>query len=173
LFYGWAKRNTRPQVKSDERRKRNKLNGMLCVDAISGEEFFRLSPGSKTEDVSEYLAELCLDNVELGYDQICIILDNNPTHKQKMQSQLALHLKQMGLAKSITVEYLYLPPYSPQLNLVEYVIHLVRLRFLHHLPMETTLEQIEQKLFQFLDSNQFLSALQVQKTLNFIFSLVT
>ena len=41
-----------------------------------------------------------------------------------MQSQLALHLKQMGLAKSITVEYLYLPPYSPKLNLVEYVIHL-------------------------------------------------
>jgi len=46
LFYGWAERNTRPEVKSDER-KRNKLNGLLCVDALSGEEFFRLSPGSK------------------------------------------------------------------------------------------------------------------------------
>jgi len=45
LFYGWAER-TRPEVKSDER-KRNKLNGLLCVDALSGEEFFRLSPGSK------------------------------------------------------------------------------------------------------------------------------
>jgi len=64
LFYGWAERNTRPEVKSDER-KRNKLNGLLCVDALSGEEFFRLSPGSKTEDVSEYPAELCLDCVEL------------------------------------------------------------------------------------------------------------
>ena len=121
-----------------------------------------------------------------------------------MQSQLAVHLQQMGLAKSITVEYLYLPPYSPRhakrvkrasasghspcLNLVEYVIHLARLKFLHHLPMETTLEQIEREarwsfpslcnhvvehqLFQFLDSNQFLSAQQVQNTLNFIFSLV-
>ena len=39
LFYSWAERNTRPQVKSDERKKRNKLNGMLCVDAVSGEEF--------------------------------------------------------------------------------------------------------------------------------------
>jgi hypothetical protein len=56
LFYGWAERNTRPQVKSDEGRERNKLNGLLCVDAVSGEEFFRLSPGCKTEDVSEYLA---------------------------------------------------------------------------------------------------------------------
>lgn len=132
-----------------------------------------MSPDSKTEDVSEYLAELCLDCVELGYDKLCIILDNNPTHKHKMQSQLILHLEQMGLRESITVECLYLPSYSPKLNLVEYVIHLVRLKLLHHLPMETTLEQIEQKLFQFLDSNQFLSAPQVQNTLNFIFSLVT
>jgi transposase len=84
-----------------------------------------------------------------------------------MQSQLARHLQQMGLRKSITVEYLYLPSYSPKLNLVEYVIHLLRLKFLHHLPMETTLLQIEQKLVQFL------SAHQVQKTLNFIFSLTT
>ncbi len=92
LFYGWAERNTRPEVKSDERT-RNKLNGLLCIDALSGEEFFRLSPGSKTEDISEYLAELCLDSVELGYTKLCIILDNNPTHKQKMQAQLVVHLQ--------------------------------------------------------------------------------
>ena len=171
LFYGWAERNTRPQVESDERT-RNKLNGLLCVDALSGEEFFRLSPGSKTEDISEYLAELCLDCVELGYTKLCIILDHNPTHKQKMRAQLALHLLQMGLAKAITVECLYVPAYSPKLNLVEYVIHLLRLRFLHHLPLGTTLAQIEQQLALFLKSNQFLSAQQVQKTLNFIFSSV-
>lgn len=53
------------------------------------------------------------------------------------------------------------------------MIHLLRLRFLHHLPIGTTLEQIEQQLEHFLESNQFLWAGQVQKTLNFIFSLVT
>jgi transposase len=78
----------------------------------------------------------------------------------------------MGLAQAISVELLYVPSYSPKLNLVEYVIHLLRLRFLHHLPVGTTLSQIEQQLEQFLASNQFLSAQQVQKTLNFIFSLV-
>lgn len=36
----------------------HKLNGLLCIDALSGEEFFQLSPGSKTEDVSEYLASV-------------------------------------------------------------------------------------------------------------------
>ena len=89
-----------------------------------------------------------------------------------MRTQLALHLEQMGLARAISVELLYVPSYSPKLNLVEYVIHLLRLRFLHHLPVGTTLSQIEQQLEQFLASNQFLSAQQVQKTLNFIFSLV-
>jgi len=77
---------------------------LLCIDALNGKEFFRLSPSSKTEDVSEYLAELCLECVELGYTKLCIILDNNPTHKQKMQAQLAVHLQQMGLAEAITVE---------------------------------------------------------------------
>lgn len=82
LFYGWAERNTRPEVKSDERI-RNKLNGLLCVDALSGEEFFRLSPGSKTEDISEYLAELCLDCVELGYTKLCIIQGQQPHPQAK------------------------------------------------------------------------------------------
>jgi hypothetical protein len=171
LFYGWAERNTRPEVESDEST-RNKLNGFLSVDAVSGAEFFRLSSGSKTEDVSEYLAELCLESVELGYTKLCIILDNNSTHKQKMQAQLAVHLQEMGLARSITVECLYVPPYSPKLNLVEYVIHLLRLRFLHHLPVGTSLGQIGQQIENFLESHQFLSAEQVQKTLRHIFSLV-
>ena len=118
------------------------------------------------------MAELCLDSVELGYTKLCIILDNNPTHKRKMQAQLMVHLQEMGLAKAIAVEFLYTPSYSPKLNLVEYVIHLLRLRFLHHLPVGTTLNQIAQQLDMFLVSNQFLSAEQVQKTLNFIFSLV-
>jgi transposase len=90
-----------------------------------------------------------------------------------MRTQLAELLLQMGLAQEIKLEFIYLPPYSPKLNLVEYVIHLLRLRFLHHLPLGTTLECIEQKLEDFLCSYQFLSAEQVQKTLNFIFASVT
>lgn len=158
-------------MKSNERT-RHKLNGLLCVDALSGEEFFCLTPQAKTEDISLYFAALCLECVELGFEQLCIILENNSTHKQKMKAQLMLHLQQMGLSNEITVELLYLPSYSPKLNLVEYVIHLLRLRFLHHLPLGTTLAQIEQQLKQFFSANQFLSAAQVQNTLNFIFSLV-
>ena len=172
IFYGWAERNTRPQVPSDES-VRHKLNGLLCVDALSGEEFLRLSPQAKSEDVSLYLAELCLDCIELGVTKLSILLDNNPTHKQKMRTQLTKHLVQMGLAEELKLEFIDLPSYSPKLNLVEYVIHLLRLRFLHHLPIGTSLDCIEQKLENFLRSQQFLCAEQVQKTLNFIFTSIT
>ena len=90
-----------------------------------------------------------------------------------MQPQLAEHIKQMGLASQIELEFIYLPPYSPKLNLVEYVIHLLWLRFLHHLPIGTSVEAIEHQLEPFLQLQQFLCADQVQKTLNFIFASVT
>lgn len=171
VFYGWAERNTRPQVPSDEK-VRHRLNEFLCVDAFSGEEFLRLSAEAKSEDVSLYLAELCLDCIELGIKKLTIVLDNNPTHKQRMRSQLSEHLVQMGVVDEIELEFIDVPPYSPKLNLVEYVIHLLRLRFLHHLPLGTTLLQIKQQLEQWLQNRQFLSAGQVQKTLNFIFKSV-
>ena len=132
----------------------------------------RLSDKAKTEDISIYLAEFCLDYIELGFDKLSIVLDNNTTHKQKMRTQLMVHLQQMGLSNEIEVEFIYLPAYSPKLNLVEYVIHLIRLRFLHHLPIGTSLQDIEQQLAKFLQSHQFLNAEQVQKTLNYILALV-
>ena len=36
-YYGWVEKNTRPQVPSNESKKREKLNGLLAVDAVSGE----------------------------------------------------------------------------------------------------------------------------------------
>lgn len=47
IFYGWAEKNTRPQVPSNERGRRNKLNGMLAVDAVTGEEYLKLKEKSR------------------------------------------------------------------------------------------------------------------------------
>jgi hypothetical protein len=64
-------------------------------------------------------------------------------------------------------------PPIPQVELSGVCDSPAAIAVLHHLPIGTTLEQIQQQLEQFLDSHQFLSAEQVQKTLSFIFSLVT
>ncbi len=130
IFYDWAEKNTRPQIKSNERGRRNKLNGMLCVDAMTGEEYLRLKDKSKTEDVSSYLWELCLDCLKQSITKISVILDNNSTHKQKMQAQLQAHLSELGIQDKIIIEFIYTPPYSPDFNLAEYIIHLVRLQLL-------------------------------------------
>ncbi len=41
IFYAWAQKNTRPQVPSNERGRRQKLNGMMSVDTVTGEEYLR------------------------------------------------------------------------------------------------------------------------------------
>ena len=39
IFYGWAEKNTAPEVPSNERGGRNKLNGMILVNAFTADAF--------------------------------------------------------------------------------------------------------------------------------------
>ena len=48
IFYGWAPKNTRPEIPSNEKGRRNKLNGMISVDAFTGKEYLELKEKSKT-----------------------------------------------------------------------------------------------------------------------------
>ena len=117
---------------SDESKKREKLkNGLLAIDAVSGEEFLRLVPTAKTEDLALYLGELCSYCIQEKIKHLTIILDNNSTHKDKLHRYLSAELSTSGIEEQITVEFVYTPPYSPNFNLVEYLIHLLRLRLLH------------------------------------------
>ncbi len=59
---------------------------MISVDALIGEEYLKLKEKSKTEDVSDYIAQLCQDCVSKGFNKLTVILDNNSTHKDKMKS---------------------------------------------------------------------------------------
>ena len=72
-YYGWAEKNTRPQVPSDESKKREKLNGLLAVDASSGEEFLRLVAIAKTEDLALYFGELCKECIQARIKHLTII----------------------------------------------------------------------------------------------------
>lgn len=172
IFYDWAEKNTRPQIKSNERGRRNKLNGMLCVDAMTGEEYLRLKDKSKTEDVSSYFLEFCLDCLKQSITKVSVILDNNSTHKQKMQAQLQAHLSELGIQDKIIVEFIYTPPYSPDFNLAEYIIHLVRLQLLHHLPVSITIEQVREKLENYFHCSQLQTPKQILNIIEHIYSLV-
>lgn len=170
LFYAWAEKNSRPEIPSNER-KRNKVNGLLCVDAVNGEEYLSLKPKAKSEDVTSYLADLCSDCVNQGITKLSIILDNNSTHKQKMRTQLRNRLSELELQEKIELEFIDTPPYSPDFNLAEYIIHLLRLHVLHHQPIEIGIQQVEEKLQKFLQNNQVQTPEQIQKTIAHICSL--
>jgi hypothetical protein len=171
-YYGWAEKNTRPQVPSDESKKREKLNGLLAVDAVSGEEFLRLVPTAKTEDLALYFGELCKDCIHERIKHLTIVLDNNSTHKDKLRRYLWAELFTSGIDEQITVEFVYTPPYSPNFNLVEYLIHLLRLRLLHHLPSVTSIEQVEMRLKTFFETQQLQTPIQISNTIQHIYNLI-
>ncbi|NEO34567.1 MAG: IS630 family transposase [Symploca sp. SIO3C6] len=172
LFYGWAEVNTRFEVPSDEKRKRNKVNGFLSVDAVSGTENLLLLPHSKSHDVAHYLALVCDDAVEEGYTKLTIYLDNNSTHKEKMRSRLTTLLSDLELNDKITVEFIDIPAYSPKFNLAKYIIHQIRLKVLHQMPVDATITTIRKELETVLENAQFQTAEQIKKTLRHICNLV-
>lgn len=142
------------------------------MDALTGKEYLRLSDKAKAEDVAGYLTELVLDSVKEGYSKLTVILDNCKTHNKKMRGLLADALIEFAVAEKIEVEFIDLPAYSPDFNLVEYIIHLLRLQILHHQPVGVTLEQVKERLAQHVQSRQLQTPEQIQNTLRHIWSLI-
>ena len=171
IFYEWAEKNTRPEVLSNEKGRRNKLNRMISVDAFTGLEYLKLKEKSKTENVSDYFLQLCQDCLREGFDKLTIILDNNSTHKKKMKSQLKFHLINAQISDKIVVDFIHTPTYSPNFNLVEYIIHLLRLKLLHHLSLDLNIQQVQDKLEKFFQFNQLQTPEQIQNIIRHICTL--
>ena len=78
----------------------------------------------------------------------------------------------LGIDEQITVEFVDTPPDSPNFNLVEYLIHLLRLRLLHHLPIGTSIEQIEMRLQTFFETQQLQTPIQISNTIQHVYNLI-
>jgi len=170
-YYGWAKRNTRPKVKSNERHRR-RVNGMLAIDILSAEEYLWVNSHAQSDDVARYMAHLAADSLQEGYHKLEVVLDHNTTHKEKMKRIFKQECLQLGIDNKIEVIFSYLPVYSPKLNIAEYAIHLLRQRCLHHRPYGMTLEEIQQVLGEELASRTILSQKQIANLLHHIENLV-
>ena len=153
-------------------RRRNKLNGMLSVDVFTGKEYLKIEEKSKTEDVSEYFLQLCQDCIKEGFSKLTVILDNNSTHKDKMKAQLKANLFSLKIENKIIVDFIHTPTYSPNFNLVEYIIHLLRLQLLHHLPLNVSIQQVKDKLENYFKFNQLQTPEQIQNIIEHICALV-
>jgi len=170
LFYGWARRNTRFQVPSNERQ-RDRLNGLLGVDAVSGALFLRLVPRARALDLVPYFHDLALDTQHQGYHTLAIILDNCCTHKDTLRYEVWQAIRAEPELQTFTLRWEDTPAYSPALNLAEYLIHQVRLQLLHHCPTTYSLADIQTRLLTLVKETVLQTPEQIKNTLNHIFGL--
>ena len=97
------------------------------------------------------MAQLYQDCIQEGFDKLTAILDNNSIHKNK-----------------IVVDFIHTPTYSPNFNLVEYIMHILRLRLLHHLPLVVDIQQVQEKLENYFKFNQLQTPHQIQNIIQHI-----
>lgn len=85
-----------------------KANSIGCF-MLNGIDTISFPIHTKAEDFCEFLAEVRYWN---PIRRICLVLDNFATHKAKRVREEA---------KKLNIELIYLPPYSPDLNPIEYL----------------------------------------------------
>jgi predicted XRE-type DNA-binding protein len=140
----------------------------LSIDLVSADCFFVARNAAKSEDIAAYFADLAAQYQAKGFKQLVIFLDRNPTHKHKMQHMFAERTTHLD----IQTRFHLMAAYSPKLNLVEYVIHLIRQKVLHHADCKTSLAAFESSIKELCDTHQLFSKEQIVNTLVHIESLI-
>ena len=85
---------------------------------------------TKKEDFCQFLDEVRSNNPKY---RICLILDNFATHKAKTVKEKA---------RALNIELIYLPPYSPDINPIEYLWKSIK-RIISSSEIENKLELVE------------------------------
>ena len=76
---------------------------------LNGIDTIMFPSRTKKEEFCQFLVEIRKNN---PLNRICLLLDNFATHKAKSVKEKA---------KELNIELIYLPPYSPDLNPIEYL----------------------------------------------------
>jgi len=145
-----------------------RFNGLLAIELFTAESFFQASKQAKSEDIARYFADLVTKFQGMGVNQIHIFFDRNATHRAKMQKIFA----ELTAKLTIKTTFHLMAAYSPKLNLVEYAIHLIRQKVLHHADCKKTLAQFENSIKELCLNKKILSKEQIINILDYIEKLV-
>jgi putative transposase len=85
-----------------------KANSIGCF-MLNGHDSIMFPNQTKSEDFCQFLMDIRSRN---SINRICLVLDNFATHKAK---------KVREKADELDIKLIYLPPYSPDLNPIEYL----------------------------------------------------
>jgi transposase len=96
------------ELKQKKKTAHLRANSIGCF-MLNGIDTIAFPVHTKTEDFRQFLTEVRNRNSD---NRICLVLDNFATHKAKSVKDRA---------KELNIELIYLPPYSPDLNPIEYL----------------------------------------------------
>jgi len=102
----WSFSGERPTIYKNTTKLRANTFGFY---ALNGNSVIEFREHSKKEDVCEFLREVQAKNPE---KRIIVILDNFSSHKAEDTVQCA---------EDCEIDLIYLPPYSPDLNPIEFI----------------------------------------------------
>jgi transposase len=105
--YGWFERGVDAELPSNSGRQRVNINGAVNIDTLNVTVDFTHSVNS--ESVIRLMEQLIENNPDA--QTIYIILDNASYYHSK---EVEEYRKKLG-----KIKFLFLPPYSPNLNLIE------------------------------------------------------
>jgi len=141
---------------------------LLAIELFSADCFFQASKRAKSEEIAQYFADLATAYQAKGFEKLEVFLDRNSTHKAKMQNLFATSTTHL----TIEVRFHLMAPYSPKLNLVEYAIHLIRQKVLHHADCKTSLSQFEKLIKELCENQKVITKQQIINILAHIESLI-
>lgn len=122
----WAKKGQQPLIKTPGGRKGINIIGV--VDPATGRVFAEFVDSLKTDEFQRFLQQVLAEFG--GLHKIWIILDNARVHHAKA---LQLFLQEVQGA----LELIYLPSYSPDLNVIERLWRLLRKEVTHNMYFPT------------------------------------
>lgn len=135
----------------------------MAIEIAQAECFLECHNPMRSDTVA-----LCIHNTaeklqQADFQKVIFFLDNNSTHKNLMKYNLALLPK-----LQIEIEFRYIPAYSPKLNIVEFLIHRIRQKKLHHAPHKRNLKEIVVELTEYLHQKTPFPIQEIYNTLQHI-----
>ncbi len=125
----------KPKIKKNTTKMKANTIGYYAILGNSKEGFLQ---NSKKESMRDFLIEIKKANEK--YEAIIIVIDNFSSHKSTMVKEIA---------KELGIYLVYLPPYSPDLNPIEYIWKSVkRLLSLSFVKTEDELKNLIQTNFK-------------------------
>jgi putative transposase len=97
---------------------------------LNGKDLIMFPKNTKTENFCEFLEEVRRLN---PFGRICLIIDNFATHKAK---------KVAHKARVLNIKLVFLPPYSPDLNPIEFIWKSIK-KTISITPVENTSELVD------------------------------